>query len=293
MKRYSAILQADTPFPVDVGGNYFLLDSAPGGPVKVEFFGAGNVSRVEELAAAQAADWAAPENGFASIKLTSPGVGQTVTYYVAKGRTGTNRFSGTITGPLGADNSDAIAPAGAASAVSVQSKMHGWDSVGGQWARLYLAVIGGLRAALVQAFGTLGALGQVLIGGANLLQMVRYGFTYGASLMSTTTVNNSALTILSPAGNPNGTWLWEASFISHTAGTASSAILAKSSAPVSVTDGDALVAENSFVLDVGGTSQTCSGERREPIFVPAGKGIYRFSPSLETVAQTKALYTTI
>lgn len=95
MKRYTLDLVAGAIKDADIGGEYFLVDVAPS-PYKVEFFGGNSVKREESLDAAQPADWATPEKGFARMKFLSA-VTQTIFFYVSNGRTGNNRFSGSIT----------------------------------------------------------------------------------------------------------------------------------------------------------------------------------------------------
>lgn len=127
MTPYNIALLANQPLTLDLGGTLFLVDTAPS-PFKVEFMDARGGRRDELLDAAQAADYAAPEQGFSKITLTST-VNQNVKFYVSRGKTGTNRFSGnvSITGPLDDDNADALAVGGANSGVGVIARLLGFN----------------------------------------------------------------------------------------------------------------------------------------------------------------------
>jgi len=104
MKPYTFALGANQIMDASLGGEYFLLDVAPS-PVKFEFFGAGNLRREETLEDALPGDWATPENGFASIKITNGAVPQSVRFYVARGRVG--RFRVSVSGGINLDPEDA------------------------------------------------------------------------------------------------------------------------------------------------------------------------------------------
>lgn len=143
-------------------------------------------------------------------------------------------------------------------------------------------------------YGSLGQLAQQSIGGVNSQVATDRGFTYGTAYKSNTALAaNTPETILAPASNTNGAIVWKAGFMSHTGGTAGASILAKSSAPTSTTDGDVIASPESFILQVGGVSQMCAGKIERPVFISAGKGIYRISGALETVAFGMALVTAL
>lgn len=140
--------------------------------------------------------------------------------------------------------------------------------------------------------GSLGALAQQLIGGVNELVVMERGYTYGAKYASVTNLAaGGSEAVFAPGANVNGAIVWSASFMSHTAGTASAVMLAKNAAPGTMIDGDPIVAMDKFVLQVGGVSQMCAGVLPRPVFIAAGKGLYRYSNSLETVSYGAALYT--
>lgn len=100
MKPYTVVLQAGVPRQFTIGGELFLLDSAPLGGVSVEFFGAGNLKRDERIEGGVETAYARPEKGFHSLSILSA-LAQTVRFYVARGDMGVNRFSGSVSGTLG------------------------------------------------------------------------------------------------------------------------------------------------------------------------------------------------
>lgn len=95
MKRYTLALAAGVPIPVEVGGEFFLLDSCPLGGVSVEFFGAGNLVRDTRIESGIEGVYARLADGFSSMRVTSAAP-QTVAFYVARGQVGVNRFSGNL-----------------------------------------------------------------------------------------------------------------------------------------------------------------------------------------------------
>jgi hypothetical protein len=96
MKRYTLDLAAGVPLTVNVGGEFFLLDSAPLGGVSVEFFGSGGLSRDVRIDSGVESVFARPKDGFASLRITSVAL-QSVAFYIARGEVGVNRFSGSVT----------------------------------------------------------------------------------------------------------------------------------------------------------------------------------------------------
>jgi hypothetical protein len=93
MKPYTLALAANTPMPVHSGGEYFLLESAPLGGVRVEFFGAAGVRRDQLIEDGEESTYAHIREGFTSLKLTST-LAQTVKFYLARDGMGRNVFSG-------------------------------------------------------------------------------------------------------------------------------------------------------------------------------------------------------
>lgn len=94
MRPKTLQLQAGVPIQLAMGGTFFLIDTAAF-PVAVEFFGAGNIKRDEELEGGQAGDYVTPENGFASFRITSA-LAQSVKVYVGRGRVGRFRLYGEV-----------------------------------------------------------------------------------------------------------------------------------------------------------------------------------------------------
>jgi hypothetical protein len=93
MRPYTLALAANTPVPLHSGGEYFLLETAPLGGVKVEFFGASGVRRDQIIEDGEASTYAHVREGFTSLKLTSA-LAQTVKFYIARDGMGRNVFSG-------------------------------------------------------------------------------------------------------------------------------------------------------------------------------------------------------
>jgi hypothetical protein len=93
MRPYTLALAANTPMPVHSGGEYFLLETAPLGGVKVEFFGASGVRRDQVIEDGEESTYAQVREGFTSLKLTST-LAQTVKFYIARDGMGRNVFSG-------------------------------------------------------------------------------------------------------------------------------------------------------------------------------------------------------
>lgn len=144
--------------------------------------------------------------------------------------------------------------------------------------------------------GTLGALAQAIIGGANALVTTERGFTYGAAFSSTSNLAAGANEVaLAPASNTNGVIVWDVEIFSFLAtGTAQVALLAKSSAPASMTDSDVLLQFSwSAITAAGVPAQHVQNKRA--VFVAAGKGLYFRSGAsgAETVAYRKILYTVL
>lgn len=117
------------------------------------------------------------------------------------------------------------------------------------------------------------------------------GASYGASYRSVALLAaNTPETIFTPAANVNGAILHSAQFYSQCgSGGANTALLAKTSAPSSVTDGDGILSADSAASQAGAPALTAS--LQNPIRIPAGKGLYAISAILETVGSRSALYT--
>lgn len=117
-----------------------------------------------------------------------------------------------------------------------------------------------------------------------------YGLDYGVSWTNVgATVANTPITILAPGSNVNGVVLKAASINGRNAGGPMCAIIAKSSAPATVVDGDVLLSPQN--LSDGGIAG--GAQLAQPLRVAAGKGLYFISTlALGAAAnQESALYT--
>lgn len=153
-----------------------------------------------------------------------------------------------------------------------------------------IATIGSITNAVTVA-GTLGNLAQVAVGGVNSLQVSPRGYVYGTSFRATTALAaNTATQIFSPASNVNGAILWSVTYESCNAtSNPAISILAKTSAPASLTDGDAL---DDCATRISFTSFfSCSKNINNPVFIAAGKGLYCITNVAETLNNISARFT--
>lgn len=136
-------------------------------------------------------------------------------------------------------------------------------------------------------YGNLGALAQAAIGGVNAAQVSDRGYVYGASYSAKGNAGaNTAVAIVAPGSNVNGVIVWSASLRHYAGGAVFGALLAKTSAPASVTDGDALLSG----MGNNGASNP-GGQLERAVFVPAGKGIYEIFDAAQTDRLTQMKYT--
>ena len=114
-----------------------------------------------------------------------------------------------------------------------------------------------------------------------------YSNSYGASYASITNyAANTAVQIVAPGSNVSGIDVWRASIGTRFAANNAASILAKSSTPTTVIDGDVIAS----------CFETGSGDNiyrnvELPIFVPAGKGLYGISTGATAAQFTNVLYT--
>lgn len=78
-----------------IPGNYFHVDSVPAGSITVVFSRDGR-RLPEDLTAVTAGWYATPDGGFDDVEITST-LTQAVSFYIARGRVGSNVFSGNVT----------------------------------------------------------------------------------------------------------------------------------------------------------------------------------------------------
>lgn len=256
MKRYSIDLAAGVPVPVVLGGRYFLIDNAPS-PVQVEFFGANGVKREEELSAAQSADWAAPEEGFASMRFTSAAL-QTVSFYVSRGRTGSNR--------------------GAYDVTDRAARLLG--IVYGNLGQLAQVAIGGVNALQITNRGL--AYGARFTSTAALASGATEQVFSAASNANGAIIARVVSYELQTAGGFNNSQCW---------------LHAHTGAPAAITDGDVLMGamENAMGENGASTRMFSSGKLDQPLFIAAGKGVWfrNNGPAAQTTAARSVLYTLI
>ncbi len=127
---------------------------------------------------------------------------------------------------------------------------------------------------------------QVSISGT--VNTAEQGSGFGVSYKSNATLGaNTPGTIVAPGSNVNGIRVWSGGFMSRTGGVAFAAILAKTSAPATVIDGDVIVGPSAWNgLDTG-----CAAVVNQPILVPAGMGLYFISTAAQVAAFSHLNYT--
>ena len=112
---------------------------------------------------------------------------------------------------------------------------------------------------------------------------------YGASFASEgATLGNTAVAIVAPAANISGLILWEASFLYNDGTYATGSMLAKSSTPASVFDGDVILAPEQRFVD--GSNSYVSAKLTKPIEISAGKGLYVISTTGQARFIRRVLY---
>lgn len=137
---------------------------------------------------------------------------------------------------------------------------------------------------------TLAALESVSV--QNTVNIVNAGQSYGASYRSTNELAaNTPETIFTAAANVNGAILHSAQFMSgHGTGNNELSFLAKATAPTTANDGDAILSEDSSSML--GAFVYKSGSLKNPIKIPAGKGLFFIATLLEAASSNRsALYT--
>jgi hypothetical protein len=106
---------------------------------------------------------------------------------------------------------------------------------------------------------------------------------YGASFSSSSNMAaNTPVTIFSAGSNVNGAILHCASAYTNNAAAASFAVLARSTLPTGVADGDS--------IDVSGGAVLTASIKRQ-FFIPPGKGVYMIQNQNSAAAVLGALFT--
>lgn len=141
-------------------------------------------------------------------------------------------------------------------------------------------------------YGTLGQLAQRLVGGVNALVCQMLGYEYGATFVSyAMQTANTSQTVFSAAANTAGAWVWKARARSGNNTTTANAVLtAHTSAPNNVTSGDIIEQQCRVDLWTGPTYHVYL-ELQQPVFIPAGKGLYYTCDVTETSGQRFVHYT--
>lgn len=126
---------------------------------------------------------------------------------------------------------------------------------------------------------------QQLIGGVQELVVMERGYSPGASFVGGALGAGGVATIVAPASNLNGLIVWQAWLATGAAGVNALSLLAKTSAPASQIDGDVIAS----MATPGAASQAPPMPR--PRFIAAGKGLYLYNVTAETVATHGVDYT--
>lgn len=113
---------------------------------------------------------------------------------------------------------------------------------------------------------------------------------YGASYASTTNLTGgAAVAIVTPAANVNGLIVHKASIFNYSTTFTYIALLAKSSAPANLADGEIILAGR--MLSAFTSAYSCGGGLEDEIFIPAGLGLYVLAAATPTSCFNSALYT--
>ena len=127
-----------------------------------------------------------------------------------------------------------------------------------------------------------------MIQAATLKDVVRYGVSYKSVAAMAA---NTPETVFAPASNVDGAVIWDARFVTWNASAShQSGFLAKTSAPLGITDGDVIVSPDTS--SGSAANSTVLGKLLRPILIPAGKGLYYLTTVLEAAgAYRMVLYT--
>jgi hypothetical protein len=252
---------------LSIPGKYFRILNSLTSSVDAEFF-LNNRTVGERGYAVDAGYFSIPENGFDRVDITSSSA-QTVKIAVSQGRGGYERTVGTVdinsmpavSGTVGVSNFPATQTV--AGTVGV-SNFPATQTVAG--------TVG------VNNFPTF-----MNVAVNPIVAIAAYG---SGTLLAAATSEN----VFAPAANTNGAYLFAASFASFSTGAAyGHCFIRKASAPVNASDGVVVLSESSVA--VSGSSVMYGGELVNPVFIPAGHGLYFFSAVAEGAAFRRALYT--
>jgi hypothetical protein len=104
--------------------------------------------------------------------------------------------------------------------------------------------------------------------------VIRYATSYKTAAAG---VANTAVNIFTGAANTNGAVVWGATIITSAAAAVCAALLAKATAPATTIDGDVYLVAAAAAANVAAPA-----ELQNPVFVPAGLGLYHISDVNET-----------
>ncbi len=114
--------------------------------------------------------------------------------------------------------------------------------------------------------------------------------TYGSAFASNAGLTaNTAQQVFSAASNTKGAWVNAANAMSYSSASVGTlALIAKSSAPANVADGDVIALSGAGALMTGNLVNYLTQGR---VFIPAGKGLYFISSITESGGTRSATYT--
>lgn len=123
---------------------------------------------------------------------------------------------------------------------------------------------------------TLAALESVSV--QNIVSMVHGGQAYGASFRSSANeTSNAAETVFTAAANVNGAIIHSMQFVSQYSAAARPCYLSKAGVPANVLDGDSILSADA--IGYLNSNFTYAGSLKNPIKIPAGKGLHFISDS--------------
>ena len=132
-----------------------------------------------------------------------------------------------------------------------------------------------------------------ITGSVSVTSLPNQRLTYtGSYKANTNAAANTAEQIFAPGSNVNGAILNAASIMSYAStGPTFPNLIAKTSAPANITDGDVLLSTDQMIL--AGSNYFSAASLKQPIFIDAGKGLYFIAGSAETSlwSNRSALYT--
>lgn len=135
--------------------------------------------------------------------------------------------------------------------------------------------------------GALTTLGSI----TNTVNILEQPQVYGASFRSIANLAaNTPEVVFTPAANINGAIIHSMQFFDKNGGTiCNPAYLAKTSAPTTVTDGDAILSTDNYIEITGSLGHSAS--LKKPIKIASGKGLYFITNALQSNANRSVLYT--